>query len=211
MIVLYTMKSTSPNIRKISIMLEEIGLPYVVRHVEKNEDGMFADDFTAISPNATVPAIVDEDTGISIFESTAILYYLAEKCMALPPDISARGEVIKWMTFEAANVGPVIGELYHYMVAADEEISTAQLQRYKNKLAHYCSLLEQQLRGRLYLCGEYSIADIALYPWMVVMEDMADIMLKDYPNLQVWAATISNRAAVQTDHSVQGEWRTEKS
>lgn len=203
MIVLYTIKSISPNIHKILIMLEEIGLPYIVRYVEKKDDGTFTDDFTAINPNATVPAIVDQDTGASIFESASILFYLAEKHKMLPKDLSARGDIIKWVIFEAANVGPVVGELYHYMVVADQEISNVHMQRYKDKLAHFCSILDQKLNDRAYLCNEYSIADIALYPWMVVLEDMADITLSDYPNLHAWAANISNRTALQADNSIQ--------
>jgi len=198
MITLYTMKSASPNVRKISIMLEEIGLPYTVKHVEKRSDGAFADNFLAINPNATVPAIVDEDTGNAVFESAAILYYLAEKTKKLlPADTSTRGEVIKWLMFEVANVGPVMGELYHYMLVASEDLSVGHLQRYKDKLARYCSILDRQLTRRMYLCGQYSIADIALYPWSVILEDMAEINISDYPNLNNWAIAISNRSAVK--------------
>ena len=197
MIILYTMKSESPNIRKISIMLEEIGLPYTVKHVVKQSDGKFADDFVAINPNATVPAIVDKDTGTTLFESAAILYYLAEKTKKLlPTNLQARAEVIKWLMFEVANMGPVMGELYHYMLIDSDEIPDAVLQRYKDKLVRYCAILDRQLEGREYLCDEYSIADIALYPWSVILEDMAEINLGDYPNLKNWATAISNRSAV---------------
>ena len=195
MIVFYTMHSESPNIRKISIMLEEIGLPYTVKRVEKQNDGKFSDDFIAINPNATVPAIVDTDNGTTLFESGAILYYLAEKTRKLlPTDLKARAEVVKWLMFEVANICPTMVELYHYMLIDAEEISDAILQRYKDKLVRYCSILNQQLDGREYLCGEYSIADIALYPWSVILEDMAEINLGDYPNLRNWVTAISNRA-----------------
>ncbi|MBI3523811.1 MAG: glutathione S-transferase [Betaproteobacteria bacterium] len=117
MIDLYTIRSASPNIRKASIMLHETGLPYTVKYVEKREGGKPPDDFAAISPNATVPAIQDHDTGAIIFESGAILHYLAEKTgRLLPADLKVRSEVIKWLMFEVANVGPVMGELYHYML-----------------------------------------------------------------------------------------------
>lgn len=198
MIIFYTTPSESPNMRKISIMLEEIGLPYTVKRIEKQSNGEFAADFIAINPNATVPAIVDTDTGITLFESGAILYYLAEKTKKLlPTNLKARAEVVKWLMFEVANMCPAMVELYHYMLIDSEEIPNAVLQRYKDKLVRYCSILNQQLDGREYLCGEYSIADIALYPWSVILEDMAEINLGDYPNLKNWATTISNRSAAQ--------------
>ncbi len=197
MIIFYTMSSASPNIRKISIMLHEIGLPYTVKRVQKHSDGRLPDDFLAINPNATVPAIVDQDTGAVVFESGAILHYLAEKTKRLlPADLKTRGEVMKWLMFEVANVGPVMGELYHYLLMEAEEISAVHLQRYKDKLTRFCSVLDRRLEGREYLYGGYSIADIALYPWSVILEDVAEISLSDYPSLKNWAATIGNRPAV---------------
>lgn len=198
MIIFYTMHSESPNIRKISIMLAEIGLPYTVKRVEKQSNGEFPADFVAINPNATVPAIVDTDTGITLFESGAILYYLAEKTRKLlPTNLKDRAEAVKWLMFEVANMCPSMIELYHYMLIDSEEIPDAIPQRYKDKLVRYCSILNQQLDGREYLCGEYSIADIALYPWSVILEDMAEINLGDYPNLKNWATIIGNRSAAQ--------------
>lgn len=197
MIIFYTTNSASPNMQKISILLQEIGLPHSVKRVEKQSDGKLPSEFVAINPNGTLPAIVDQDTGATVFESGAILYYLAEKTKKLlPADLKSRGEVIKWLMFEVANMGPVMGELYHYMLLEEDEISDAHLQRYKDKLAGYCALLERQLDGREYLCGGYSIADIALYPWSVIVEDMAEISLGDYPNLKNWASGIGNRPAV---------------
>ena len=199
MIIFYTMGSASPNVRKISIMLQEIGVPYTVKAVEKQGDGKFADDFVAINPNATVPAIVDQDTGATIFESGAILYYLAEKTKKLlPTELNSRAEVVKWLMFEVANMGPAMGELYHYLLMEPEALSEAHLQRYKDKLVRYCSILNRQLDGRDYLCGSYSIADVALYPWSGILEDMAEIDVNDYPNLKNWVTTISNRPAARS-------------
>ncbi len=198
MIDFYTMHSASPNIRKILIMLAETGLPYAVKRVEKQGDGKFADEFISINPNGTVPAIVDRDTGNAIFESGAILYYLAEKTnKLLPADLNIRADVIKWLMFEVANMGPVMGELHHYLLKAQDEISDAHLQRYKDKLAQYCAILDRQLDGREYLCGTYSIADIALYPWSGILDDIAEIDLNDYANLKNWASTIGSRPAAQ--------------
>lgn len=204
MIVLYTMHSESPNIRKVTMMLEETGLPYTVKRIDKQSDGRYPAEFLAISPNATVPAIVDTDTDTMLFESGAILYYLAEKTgKLLPVNLQNRSQAIKWLMFEVANVGPVMGELYHYLLIDYGEMPAAILQRYKDRLVRYCQILDQQLSRGQYLCGEYSIADIALYPWTIILEDMAEINLDDYPNLKNWIATISQRPGitpvVQTD------------
>ena len=199
MIVFYTLASASPNMRKISIMLAEVGLPYAIKRVEKQSDGKLAADFLAINPNATVPAIVDTDTGVTLFESGAILYYLAEKTQQLLPTcLEARAEVVKWLMFEVANVCPAMVEVYYYTLADSAQISDVVLRRYQEKLVRYCTILNRQLDGREYLCGEYSIADIALYPWSAVLEDMAEVSLDDYPHLKNWAAIIGSRAAVIT-------------
>ncbi len=196
MIILYMMQSTSPNIRKITMMLNEAGLPYAVHKFEKNADGKLPNEFLAINPNGTVPAILDKDNGAVLFESCAILYYLAEKSgQLLPAEIKNRGEVMKWLVFEAANMGATMGELYYYLLQATDELADAHLQRYKNKINQFCVIMERQLEGEAYLCGEYSIADIALYPWYGVLEDMADVSLINYPHLKKWADTISQRQA----------------
>ncbi len=198
MIHFYTMHSASPNVRKILIMLAETGLPYSVKRVEKQDDGKFPEDFFAINPNGTVPAIVDHATRNAIFESGAILHYLAEKSgKLLPTDPATRGEVVKWLMFEVANMGPVMGELFHYLLIDPDTLPETHLARYKGKIARYCAILDRQLDGRAYLCGEYSIADVALYPWTVILEDMADLNVSDYPRLEQWAARIGSRPAAQ--------------
>ncbi len=198
MIHFYTLHSASPNVRKILIMLEETGLPYAVKRVEKQDDGKFPEDFFAINPNGTVPAIVDHATGNAIFESGAILHYLAERSgKLLPTDPATRGEVVKWLMFEVANMGPVMGELFHYLLIDPDTLSDKHLVRYKGKIARYCAILDRQLEGREYLCGDYSIADVALYPWTVILEDMADLTVSDYPRLEQWAARIGSRPAAQ--------------
>jgi GST-like protein len=173
MIVLYTMHSESPNIRKVSMMLEETGLPYTVKRIDKQSDGRYPAEFLAVSPNAT------EKTG-----------------KLLPVNLQNRSQAIKWLMFEVANVGPVMGELYHYLLIDYGEMPAAILQRYKDRLVRYCQLLDQQLSRGQYLCGEYSIADIALYPWTIILEDMAEINLDDYPNLKNWIATIRQRPGI---------------
>jgi len=196
MIHLYQMPSASPNIRKIAMMLNETDLPYTVKQLENQEDGKLADDFLVINPNATVPAIVDEENGAVIFESGAILHYLAEKSgQFLPDDLKERGEVMKWLMFEVANMGPTMGELFHYLLKTSNEISEVHLQRYREKVAQYCAILDRQLASKEFLCGTYSIADIALYPWTVILEDMAEVNINDYSNLSNWASRIAMRSA----------------
>jgi GST-like protein len=196
MIILYTMLSASPNIRKITMMLNETGLPYTVHKFDKQADGKLPDDFLAINPNGTVPAILDKDNGAVLFESCAILYYLAEKSgKLLPAELKARGEVMKWLMFESANMGATMGELYYYLLQAKDELADVHLQRYKDKITQFCSIMDRQLEEVAYFFDEYSIADIALYPWYGVLEDMADVTLNDYPNLQQWANKIRQRPA----------------
>ncbi|MDH5183014.1 MAG: glutathione binding-like protein, partial [Gammaproteobacteria bacterium] len=129
-----------------------------------------------------------------LFESTAILYYLAEKSgHLLPKMIEHRSKVIKWLSFEAANMCPAMIELHHYIMNDDGDVPDIIFQRYKDKLVQYSSILDQQLSDRDYLADEYSIADIALFPWTAALEDMAEISLSDYPNLERWATRINLR------------------
>lgn len=200
MITLYTLASISPNIRKALMMLEETGLPYRIEVMEKHGDATSTDGFRAMSPNGTVPVIVDGDNERSVFESAAILIYLAEKSnQFLPSDPGERADVFQWLLFEAANVGPVMGELYHYMLYAPDDVPESVLQRYRQRLERYCASIERQLEGREYLCGRYSIADMALFPWTVVLEDIGEIDLAAYPNMAAWAARVGGRKAAQAD------------
>lgn len=201
MIEFYTIPSLSPNVRKVLLMLAETGLPYSVTRLERQDDGKLPKDFAAINPNGTVPAIVDRDTGSAVFESGAVLYYLAQKSgRLLPADLGVRADVMKWLMFEVANVGPAMGELYHYLLHTDGDDAETTVLRYQDKLDRYCSILDQQLDGRQFLCGDYSIADIALYPWTVVLEDMAEVDLSSYPNLGRWAKTIGQRPAANAGY-----------
>ena len=198
MIIFFRIPSESPNMRKISLMLEEAALPYVVKFVEPRKTEALDVEFAKISPNGTTPAIVDTDTGTTLFESGAILYFLAEKSgKLLPSSLGARADVIKWLMFEVANVCPTMIELHHYVMNDSGELPDTIFQRYKNRLAQYCSILDKQLEDREYLAGQYSIADVALYPWMVTLEDMAEISLDDYPNLNNWTQAISKRSATK--------------
>jgi GST-like protein len=194
MITFYRIKNNSPNVQKVCMMLAETGLAHEVKYVERTDSGELSREFQAINPNLTVPAIVDHNTGAILFESAAILFYLAEQSGKLLPDNpQLRGETVNWLLFEAANVGPVVGEMFYYLVHDKEQLSDTHMQRYRNRLIHYCQMLEQRLSGREYLCDSFSIADIALYPWINVMEDMAEISLTRFPFLSSWSLRISQR------------------
>lgn len=192
MIIFYRILSESPNIEKVSLMLKETGLDHEVKIVNTH-DGVDA-ELEAISPNGTFPAIVDTDTGATVFESGAILHYLAEKSgMLLPSNIKDRAESMKWLMFEVSNVSPIMLELYHYLLNDAGDLPAFVFDRYKNMLRQFCNILEKQLDQRDYLAGDFSIADIALYPWMVTLEDMAEINVEDYPNINRWTASIKGR------------------
>ncbi len=198
MIIFYRIPSESPNIRKISLMLAETGLPYVVKMIDAHDSDSVNTEFQRISPNGTVPAILDTDTGISLFESAAILQYLAEKTgLLLSDDQATRAITQQWLLFEAANVCPAMIELHHYILHDDGETPQSIFERYKTQLTRYCTILDQQLSNREYLAGDYSIADIVLYPWGAALEDMAEINLKDFPHLHAWIQSIDGRPAAQ--------------
>jgi len=175
------------------MMLAETGIPHET-HIVERRDGELVDEYLSINPNATVPAIVDDDAGITLFESAAILCYLAESSgLLLPVNTHEKAEVVNWLIFESANIGPVVAEIYHYMMLMEDELPDVHMRRYQNKLARFCEIIDQRLKGREYLCGGFSIADIALYPWTAVFEDLAEVSLSDFSNLSTWAERIGQR------------------
>jgi len=198
MIIFFRIPSESPNMRKISIALKEMGLPHVEKVIKTGRSDELDKEFVRISPNGTAPAILDTETGVTIFESAAILIYLAEKSgKFLPTESKKRAEVVQWLMFEAANVCPTMIELHHLLLNDTGEYPTELFERYKNRLEKYCAVLDHQLENQEYLAGDYSIADIILFPWTVALEDMAEINLADYPNLNNWVATIASRRSVK--------------
>lgn len=198
MIILYTWGT--PNGKKISIALEELGLPYEVKpiHIGKNEQ--FAPDYLAISPNNKIPALVDSDgpegQPISIFESGAILIYLAEKTgRLLPQDARQRMEVLQWLMFQMGGFGPMLGQAHHFNKFAPERIPYA-MERYSKEANRLYGVLDKQLAGRDYVAGDYSIADIALYPWSLTTE-MQGVDVSHYPNIVAWQARMAAKPGVQ--------------
>lgn len=199
MIDLYTF--TTPNGRKASVMLEEVGLPYSVHVIDIRKNDQFAPEYVAINPNSKIPAIVDHDTDMAVFESGAILMYLAEKTGKLfPTDLQQRYQVLEWLFFQMAGVGPMFGQLNHFRKFAPEPIPYA-IERYEKETLRLYGVLDKQLQEQEFLCGDYSIADIATYPWVAIYE-FQGLTLDNHPHLKRWVETVQQRPAVQKGMAV---------
>lgn len=203
MIELYT--HATPNGYKISIMLEEVGLPYNVHKIDISKGEQFTPEFIAINPNSKIPAIVDSDTDMTIFESGAILIYLAEKVDKLiPSKQKKRFEVLEWLMLQMSGVGPITGQLAHFLIYAPEKVPYA-IERYKKEVLRLLGVLDKQLASREFICGDYSIADIATFPWIKVYEfggAAHGLTLDDYPNVSRWSDMLQQREAVQRGMTV---------
>lgn len=191
----------TPNGHKASIMVEETGLDYELHAVNILEGEQFRPEFLEISPNNRIPAIVDtEGPGgrFSLFESAAILMYLADKTGRFwPREPTARYQVAQWLMFQAANVGPKFGECGHYRGYAPERIPYSIDRYYKETLRLY-GVLDERLRDRPYLAGDYSIADIATFPWvMPEVRRLHEVDIEQFPNVKRWFEAIHARPAVQ--------------
>lgn len=199
MIDLYTF--STPNGRKPAIMLEEVGLPYTVHKIDITKGEQFTPEYVAINPNSKIPAILDQDTGIKVFESGAILIYLAEKTgKLLPTDTAARIQVIEWLMFQMASVGPMFGQLSHFRRFAPEQIPYA-IDRYEKETLRLFGVLDQQLGKQEFIVGDYSIADIATYPWVAAYEYLG-VTLDKHPHLKRWVETMQQRPAVERGMAV---------
>jgi GST-like protein len=193
MIDLYTF--TTPNGRKASIMLEEVSLPYAVHKIDISKGNQFTPEFIAINPNSKIPAIVDTESGITVFESGAILIYLAEKAgKLLPTETKARSQVMQWLMFQMGGVGPMFGQLNHFKRFAPEQIPYA-IERYSKETLRLYGVLDQQLSRHEFIAGDYSIADIATYPWVAIYE-FQGLTLDEHPHLKRWVETLKQRPAV---------------
>jgi GST-like protein len=192
---------TTPNGRKANIMLEEIGLPYTVHTIDISKDEQFAPEFLKISPNNRIPAIVDRDTGISLMESGAILIYLADKTgKLLPKSGMERYKVIEWLMWQMGGPGPMLGQVHHFVKYNPGKAPYAE-ERYLKEAARLYKVLNTQLGQHEYVAGEYSIADIAIWPWISRFE-WQTINLNDYPNVKRWYLEIAKRPAVQRGYKV---------
>ena len=203
MIYLYTW--TTPNGRKASIMLEETGLAYRVKPVDIGKGEQFAPEFLAISPNNRIPAIVDHDVPqgqpMPLFESGAILLYLAHKTgRFLPVDVTQQFKVIQWLMFQMGGVGPMFGQVHHFLRAAPEPVPYA-ITRYTNEARRLYKVLDQQLQGQQFIAGAYSVADIATYPW-IARHAWHTVDLGEFPAVKQWFERMGARPAVQRGMAV---------
>ncbi len=205
----------TPNGHKITIFLEEAGVPYRISPVNIGEGEQFRPEFLAISPNNRMPAIVDdapEDGGepLSVFESGAILVYLAEKTRKfLPEDTRGRIRVLEWLFWQVGGLGPMAGQNHHFGRYAPQKIPYA-IDRYVKETNRLYGVLDRQLAREPFLAGEYSIADMAAYPWIAPHEEQGQ-NLKDFPNVERWFEAIAARPAVPRAYAAGAHWQRERS
>jgi GST-like protein len=201
----------TPNGWKVSIALEELGLPYAVKYVNIGRGEQFQPSFLAISPNNRMPAVVDHDPAdgkgpLSVFESGAILLYLADKTGRLiPKDLRGRSACLEWLFWQMAGLGPMLGQAHHFRGYAPEKIAYA-IARYTNEANRLYGVLDRRLAGREWLAGDYSIADVACWPWVVPHERQGQ-SLDDFPNVKAWFERMKARPAVQRGFEVGREIR----
>jgi GSH-dependent disulfide-bond oxidoreductase len=201
----------TPNGHKVHIMLEECELAYRVHPVDIGAGEQFAPDFLAISPNNKIPALTDPDgpggQPISLFESGAILLYLAGKTgKLLPAGVAAKYEVLQWLMFQMGSVGPMLGQAHHFRIYAPEKIAYA-IERYTNEARRLYGVINKRLAQSTYLGGrEYSIADIAVFPWLRSWKNQG-VEMADYPHLKGWFDEIARRPSVQRGLEVLADAR----
>jgi GST-like protein len=197
MLELYT--AATPNGQKLRLFFEETGLPHRVNIVRLSQGEQHRPEFVAISPNHKIPALVDhgaEGGPLKLFESGAILWYLAEKYRRfLPSDPQGRMDVLTWLFWQVSGLGPIAGQAGHFLVFAPEPVPYA-IDRYTRELARLYGVLDARLRGREFIAGEYSIADMACYPWIVSHAGHGQ-RLADFPDLARWFAAVAARPATQ--------------
>lgn len=204
MIDLYTW--TTPNGRKVSIMLEECGHAYTVHPVNISLGAQHQPDFLKVSPNNKIPAIVDRETGVSVFESGAILIFLAEKTgQFLAKQGPARAKALEWLMWQMAGLGPMSGQLFHFALVAKEKLPYA-IDRYATEVVRLLGVMEKRLGEVDYLAGDYSIADMACYPWLhgllpMLRKNFASVV-KPMPHLDKWMKHVGDRPAVQRGMNV---------
>lgn len=201
----------TPNGHKVHIMLEECGLPYRLHPVDIGKGEQFEQDFLRISPNNKIPALVDPDgpdgEPISLFESGAILMYLAGKTgKLLPSSVHDKYEVLQWLMFQMGSVGPMLGQAHHFRIYAPVKIDYA-IERYSNEAQRLYTVINKRLAQSPYLgCHEYSIADIAVWPWLRSWKNQG-VNMADFPHLKGWFDEIDKRAAVRRGVSALADLR----
>lgn len=196
-ITLYT--APTPNGWKISIALEEMVLPYEVKLIDFASNEQKSDWFTKLNPNGRIPALVDD--GFALFESGAIMLYLAEKTgKFLPGDVQARSRVIQWLMFQMSGIGPMMGQANVFFRYFPEKIQPA-IDRYQREVTRLFGVMDKQLANHEYIAGDYSIADMSLWPW-VSGHDWSGVSVDEFTHLQRWLALVGDRPAVQAGRDV---------
>ncbi len=202
-ITLFT--SATPNGHKVSILLEELCVPYKVVPIQLMRGDQKKPEYVKLNPNGRIPTIVDhENDDFAVFESGAILIYLAEKYgKLLPKDVKGRSTVIQWVMFQMGGIGPMMGQANVFFRYLPEKIQIA-IDRYQHESKRLFRVIEQRLEGREYICDEYSIADIACWPWMKIHK-WSGVDVDDLPNVQAWLARVGERPAVQRGVAVPND------
>lgn len=202
MIDLYTW--TTPNGRKVSILLEELGVPYAVKPINIGKDEQFAPDFLKIAPNNRIPAIVDHDTGIHLMESGAIMLYLAQKHDRFLAPGDQHWQMVEWLMWQMGGLGPMLGQVHHFVKFNPGKAPYAE-ERYSNEARRLYRVLNTRLEGRDYVAGDgaglYTIADMAIWPW-ISRHDFQRIDLADFPNVAAWYKRVGARPGVQRGYHV---------
>ena len=199
MIDLYTW--TTPNGRKVSILLEELGVPYTAHPIDITKDDQFAPDFLKISPNNKIPAIKDHDNGLCLMESGAIMWYLADKNgKFLPSDAIGRAKVHEWLMWQMGGLGPMAGQAHHFLQFNPGKAPYAET-RYATEVQRLYGVLDKQLEGQDFICGDYSIADMACWPW-VARYEWQRVDLTHFPNVLRWYKALRARDAVIKGYQV---------
>lgn len=196
MIDLYTW--ATPNGRKVSIALEEMGLSYTVHAINLQNDEQLEPEFLKLSPNNKIPAILDNDNGVTVFESGAILTYLAEKSgQFLPVDQPDRATAMAWLNWQIAGFGPMLGQLNHFLNVAGEKLPYA-IDRFSIEASRLFAVLDHQLQSNEYVAGAYSIADMAIYPWSLpAIAKVGEQAERTFSNVERWHEVMAERSAVK--------------
>lgn len=199
MIDLYTW--VTPNGYKASIVLEELGVPYEVHPIDIMKDDQFAPDYLKVSPNGKIPAIVDRDKGMALMESGAILIYLADKYgRFLPHEGEPRYRVLEWLMWQMGGIGPMLGQAHHFLQFNKGKSAYAEA-RYAKEAQRLYGVLDRRLEGRAFIVDDYSIADVATWPWIARFE-WQGIDLNEFPNVKRWYVDIASRPAVQKGYQI---------
>jgi len=195
---------TTPNGRKVSILLEELGVPYTVHSIDISKDEQFAPDFLKIAPNNRIPAIVDHETGIQMMETGAIMMYLSDKHNKFQCKGDEYWKMVEWLMWQMGGLGPILGQVHHFVKYNKGKSEYAE-QRYWNEAKRLYRVLNERLEGRDYIAGDgrgmYSIADMACWPWVSRFE-WQEIDLNEFPNVRDWYVRIAQRPAVQKGYSI---------